>query len=40
MANRIILNNTSYHGMGAIKEIPAIANAKGFTKALVSPIPI
>ncbi len=35
MANRIILNNTSYHGKGAIKEIPAIAKAKGFTKVLV-----
>ena len=32
MANRIILNNTSYHGKGAIKEIPNIAKAKGFTK--------
>ena len=35
MANRIILNNTSYHGKGAIKEIPAIAKAKGFSKVLV-----
>lgn len=35
MANRIILNNTSYHGKGAIKEIPAIAKAKGFKKVLV-----
>lgn len=35
MANRIILNNTSYHGKGAIREIPAIAKAKGFTKVLV-----
>ncbi len=35
MANRIILNNTSYHGKGAIAEIPAIAKAKGFTKVLV-----
>ena len=35
MANRIILNNTSYHGKGAIKEIPAIAKTKGFTKALI-----
>lgn len=35
MANRIILNNTSYHGKGAIKEIPAIAQAKGFGKVLV-----
>ncbi len=35
MANRIILNNTSYHGKGAIAEIPAIAKTKGFTKALI-----
>ena len=35
MANRIILNNTSYHGKGAIKEIPTIAKAKGFSKVLV-----
>ena len=35
MANRIILNNTSYHGKGAIKEIPNIAKTKGFTKVLV-----
>ncbi len=35
MANRIILNNTSYHGKGAIAEIPAIAKTKGFTKTLI-----
>ena len=35
MANRIILNNPSYHGKGAIKEIPNIAKTKGFTKVLV-----
>ena len=35
MANRIILNTTSYHGKGAINEIPAIAKTKGFTKALI-----
>ena len=35
MANRIILNNTSYHGKGAINEIPAIAKTKGFTKTLI-----
>ena len=35
MANRIILNNTSYHGKGAINEIPAIAKTKGFTKVLI-----
>ena len=30
MSNRIILNMVSYHGKGAIKEIPAIAQTKGF----------
>ena len=35
MANRIILNNTSYHGKGTINEIPAIAKTKGFTKVLI-----
>ena len=35
MANRIILNNTSYHGKGAIAEIPAIAKTKGFTKTVI-----
>lgn len=28
MANRIVLNETSYHGAGAIKEIPAEVNKK------------
>ena len=35
MSNRIILNNTSYHGKGAIQEIPAIAKAKGFRHIFV-----
>lgn len=35
MSNRIILNNTSYHGKGAIQEIPAIAKAKGFQHIFV-----
>ena len=35
MSNRIILNNTSYHGKGAIQEIPAIAKAKGFRHVFV-----
>lgn len=30
MSNRIILNMVSYHGKGAIKEIPSIAQTKGF----------
>lgn len=35
MANRIMLNQTSYHGAGAIQEIAAEAKARGFKKALV-----
>lgn len=35
MANRIMLNETSYHGLGAIQEIATEAKAHGFKKALV-----
>ncbi|WP_138295331.1 MULTISPECIES: lactaldehyde reductase [unclassified Clostridium] len=35
MANRIMLNETSYHGAGAIGEIASEAMARGFKKALV-----
>ncbi len=35
MANRIVLNETSYHGAGAIKEIPAEVKVRGFQKAFV-----
>ena len=35
MANRIMLNETSYHGTGAIQEIATEAKAHGFKKALV-----
>ncbi|MBQ3841434.1 MAG: lactaldehyde reductase [Ruminiclostridium sp.] len=35
MANRIILNTVSYHGKGAIAEIPGIAKAKGFKHIFV-----
>ncbi len=35
MANRIMLNQTSYHGAGAIKEIPTEVKANGFKKALI-----
>lgn len=35
MANRIMLNQTSYHGSGAIKEIANEAKAQGFKKAFV-----
>ena len=35
MANRFVLNETSYHGKGAINEIPTEAKARGFKKAMV-----
>ena len=35
MANRFVLNETSYHGKGAIESIPEEAKARGFKKALV-----
>lgn len=35
MANRFILNETSYHGTGAIQEIAAEAKRRNFKKALV-----
>ena len=35
MANRIILNETSYHGSGAIQNIVTEAQGRGFTKAFV-----
>ncbi len=35
MANRIMLNETSYHGAGAIQEIVTEAKARGFQKALI-----
>lgn len=35
MANRIILNETSYHGAGAIENIATEARARGFKKAFV-----
>lgn len=35
MANRIVLNETSYHGAGAIKEIVTEAKARGFKRAFV-----
>ncbi|MBE6705497.1 MAG: lactaldehyde reductase [Ruminococcaceae bacterium] len=35
MANRFVLNETSYHGAGAIAEIATEAKARGFAKALV-----
>ena len=35
MANRVVLNETSYHGAGAIKEIATEFKARAFTKAFV-----
>ena len=33
MVNRIVLNETSYHGAGAINSIPDEVNVRGFKKA-------
>lgn len=35
MSNRIILNETSYHGSGAVKNIAVEAKARGFKKAFL-----
>lgn len=35
MAGRIILNQTSYHGAGAVQEIPAVVKIRGYAKAFV-----
>ena len=35
MPNRIMLNQTSYHGAGAVKEIPGEVKSRGFKKALI-----
>ena len=32
MVNRVVLNAISYHGKGAVKEIPGILKEKGFKK--------
>ena len=37
--NRFVLNSISYHGKGAIKEIPGIIRAKGFQKAFIATDP-
>ena len=39
MANRFILNETSYHGAGSIKEIVTEFKARGFKKAFVASDP-
>ena len=35
MSNRLVLNETSYHGAGAIQEIANEAKGRGFKKAFV-----
>jgi lactaldehyde reductase len=37
--NRFVLNGISYHGHGAIQEIPGILNSRGFKKAFVASDP-
>ena len=39
MANRFVSNAISYHGKGAIQEIPGIVAAKGFKKAFIATDP-
>ena len=39
MANRFVSNPISYHGKGAIQEIPGIVASKGFKKAFVASDP-
>lgn len=40
MVNRFVLNGISYHGAGAIQEIPGIIKSKGLKKRLWHQIPI
>lgn len=39
MANRMVLNAISYHGKGAIQEIPGIIKGKGLNKAFIASDP-
>lgn len=39
MVNRFVLNGISYHGHGAIQEIPGLIKARGFKKAFVASDP-
>ncbi len=39
MVNRFVLNGISYHGKGAIREIPGIIKSKGFQKAFIASDP-
>ena len=36
MVNRFVLNGVSYHGKGAIQEIPGIIKGKGLKKAFIA----
>ncbi|MDO4537096.1 MAG: iron-containing alcohol dehydrogenase, partial [Coriobacteriales bacterium] len=39
MANRFVLNNISYHGKGAIKEVPGEILRRGYKKVFVASDP-
>lgn len=39
MVNRFVLNGISYHGKGAIRELPGIVREKGLKKAFVASDP-
>lgn len=39
MVNRFVLNGISYHGKGAIQEIPGIVQSKGYQKAFIATDP-
>lgn len=39
MVNRFVLNGVSYHGKGAIREIPGLIKARGFKKAFIATDP-
>lgn len=39
MVNRFVLNGVSYHGKGAIAEIPGIIESRGFKKAFIATDP-
>lgn len=39
MVNRFVLNGISYHGKGAIQEIPGIIKSKGFKKVFIASDP-
>lgn len=40
MANRFVLNTISYHGSGAIKEIPGELQRRGYKRSSSAPTPI